>query len=265
MRISALGYNYEIIMEELEYLLSGNGSVTVVFINGFRMLFSSWDKVFPSIAERYKVFLYNRRGIGSSQKAAKHQDGITVIEELRTALKYLSLKPPYILVGHSLGGVYANLLARKYPDEVDAVAFVDSPSPNEILEQKLIKVPAVLDMFNNSIKCLEKIFEKFKYSEDEEIRLTVDQVQNAGSFPDIPIAVLSGIKKMPFVPERSLRIHKKYQQELLRLSSSATYHECRESGHFPQITEPKLVIEAILEIIEIANNSIQPTAKASAD
>jgi len=237
-------------MEDLEYLLSGSGNATVVFLNGFRMPFSSWDQVYPAVAERYKVLLYNRRGVGKSKKADLRQNGEVVVEELQWLLKKLHLQPPYVLVAHSLGGIYANLFARTFNNEVAAVVFVDSPTPEEIPQQKRIKTPAVFNVMNNFFKSIEKFFDPFKYSEDEEILITLEQIHKARSFPDRPTAVVSGSKKMPFIPQKAFAIHQQHQKELLKLSSSAKYYEGRESGHFPQITEPKVVINAIMETIE---------------
>lgn len=94
-------------MESTEYLLLGKGSKTVIFLNGFRMPFSSWGKVYPEIEQHHQVLLYNRKGIGKSAKANSHQCGNEIIAELRALIKHLNLNPPFILVGHSLGGLYA--------------------------------------------------------------------------------------------------------------------------------------------------------------
>lgn len=242
-------------MEDLEYLLTGDGDITVVFLNGFRMSMMTWDKVYPDIAARCKVLLYNRRGVGSSKKAGFSQNGGVITEELYNLLDSLHLKPPYILVGHSLGGLYANLFACTYKDEVLAVVFVDSPHPDEILEQRKVEPPKMLSLINGLIKAIEKTFDKYKYSEDEDIQLTLNQVKSSGIFPNIPIAVVSGIRKMPFVPRISFSIHQKYQRELLKFSQTAVHYECPKSGHFPQVTEPKVVTRAIFEVINMANRS----------
>jgi pimeloyl-ACP methyl ester carboxylesterase len=164
---------------------------------------------------------------------------------MRSFFLNLGLKPPYLLVAHSLGGIFANLYARVYPDKVSGVVFVDSPHPSEIIEQKTINPPIILSIINNSLKAVEKLFDKFKYSEDEYIEETINQIESAGPFPDIPIGVVSGTKKMPFVPKQAFEIHQQYQSKMLNLSSKSTYFICNESGHFPQIIEPEKVIAAI--------------------
>lgn len=220
---------------------------TVILLNGFRMDMSNWQPVVPELAEHCQVLLYNRRGVGKSAKADIPQSGSVIIHELKCLLQKLDLKPPYILVGHSLGGLYANLFARSYPNEIAAVVFVDAAHPEEIIAQRQFNPPWLLFVFNTLLKRLEKCFDPFKYSEDECIDTTVEQVNSAGPFPAIPIAVVSGTKKMPFVPEASFLMHQDYQQALMQLSPISEYYLCSNSGHFPQVTDAEIVSQAVLE------------------
>jgi pimeloyl-ACP methyl ester carboxylesterase len=67
-----------------------------------------WKKVTPDIAEVGTLLLYNRAGIGKNSKATTKQSGDVVIVTLREVLKSLQLEPPYILVGWSIGGLFAS-------------------------------------------------------------------------------------------------------------------------------------------------------------
>ena len=234
----------------LEYQLIGKGKINIVFLNGFRIQFNTWDKVYPELAEENCVLLFNRRGVGKSSKATIAQDGMAVISEMHSLFSNLALTSPYVLVAHSLGGIFANLYARVYPNEVAGAVFVDCPHPSEITEQKRINPPIVLSATINGMKAIEKLFDKLKYSEDECIEVTLNQIGSAGHFPDIPIGIVSGTKKMPFVPEKAFEIHQRYQTKLLDLTSKSTHYICHESGHFPQITEPEKVIVAIRDTLK---------------
>jgi hypothetical protein len=238
-----------------EYQRIGKGAINIVFLNGFRMHFKTWNKVFPELALENSVFLFNRRGVGASSKATETQDGMTIISEMRSVFSKLSLNPPYLLVAHSLGGIFANLYARIYPNEVAGIVFVDSPHPSEVIEQKIIKPPIALSVILNGLKKIERFFDKFKYSEDECIEETLSQIEIAGNFPDIPIGVVFGTKKIPFVPEKAFQIHQQYQDKLLDLSSKSKRYSCQESDHFPQITEPEKVISAIRDTLSETINS----------
>ncbi|CAH9050318.1 2-succinyl-6-hydroxy-2, 4-cyclohexadiene-1-carboxylate synthase [Pseudoalteromonas sp. CIP111854] len=238
-----------------EYALMGFKKPSIVFLNGFRMKFDTWNQVHTILSDRYEILLYNRLSVGQSKKALQHQLGKVIVDQLRDLLAELDITPPYLLVGHSLGGLYANLYARTYPDEVSGVVFVDAPHPEEIAAQRLFTAPLPLRVINEGVKKIEKLFDKYKHSEDECIDETVLQITQAGDFPAIPVAVLSGAKKMPFVPQAAFDIHLEYQKELLKLAPYTTQYVCNESGHFVQVTEPEVVIAAIDKmVLELAQN-----------
>ena len=235
-----------------EYKQIGRGGRNIVFVNGFRVEFESWDKVYPEIAKHHRVLLFNRRGVGLSAKALADQTGDVVVSEMHDLLSSLSIEPPYLFVAHSLGGIFANLYLRTYPEEGAGLVLVDAPHPLEVAAQKMFKLPLPFRLVNDGLKILEKISDPFKYSEDESIEQTVRQIQERGLFPDLPLAVLSGTKKMPFAPSEAFELHQRFQLELLKLSSRAKHYRCDRSGHFPQITEPERVIEAIMGCEESA-------------
>ena len=110
-----------------EYALSGQdeaSEVSVIFINGFRMHINSWDKVYPEIAKRHRVLRFNRLGVGTSSKAEVPQTGVQVLDGMRDLLLELNLNPPFILVAHSLGGLFAHFYACKFKDEVSSIIFL---------------------------------------------------------------------------------------------------------------------------------------------
>ena len=244
-------------MDIFEHRLMGSGETTAVFLNGFRMHFNSWDKVYPDIAKSHRVLLLNRAGVGLSPKAQVPQTGRVVVDSLRQTIWRAGVKPPYVLVGHSLGGIFANLYVRMFPAEVAGVVFVESAHPLEIIEQKQIPPPFLLRALNNGVKAIEKLFDRYKFSEDDCIEETVRQLEAAGDFPDIPLTVVTGVRKMPMVPQRAFDLHIQFQKKLLQLSRRSRYLVCEGSGHFPQLTESGLVIAAIeqqLSVVGAANS-----------
>jgi pimeloyl-ACP methyl ester carboxylesterase len=255
-------------MDLLEHHVIGHGEHSVIFLNGFRMNYQSWDKVYPYVAERSRVLLVNRRGVGVSAKARAPQRGDAVVEDIRCVVRHAQVPPPYLLVAHSLGGIYANLYARMFGSEVSGVVFVDAPHPREIAEQHNITPPRALVALNNGLKAIERLFDRYKYSEDECIHDTVRQIDAASAFPEIPVTVVTGAKKLPFVPLEAHAMHLRYQQELLRLSRTSRHVICEHSSHFPQITESGKVVGAILDALPRgvgATHLMESTATASAD
>jgi len=115
----------------VEYALTRNGNPAVIFESGLGGTMDGWAKVLPQVAKDTTVFAYNRPGYGESAPASTPRDGEQVVEELRALLKSRKLTPPYVLVGHSLGGLYFQLYARRHPDEVAALVLVDSTHPEQ--------------------------------------------------------------------------------------------------------------------------------------
>ncbi len=115
----------------VEYALTQQKRPPVILVSGLGGTMDWWAKVYPSLAATNTVFAYNRPGYGRSALASAPRDGAHVIEELRATLRRLDLLPPYVLVGHSLGGLYVQFYARRYPQEVSGLVLVDSTHPQQ--------------------------------------------------------------------------------------------------------------------------------------
>lgn len=235
-------------MMVLDFKVVGSG-VPIVFFNGFRMHYESWDSVYTAIEKSNKVILYNRSGVGASPRASRRQTAKEVVEAFEALMLELSIHEKIVIVAHSLGGLYANYFSRIHPEKVLGLVLVESPHPLEIEIQKNIKIPFLINIINESLKKVEKLFDPYKFSEDECINDTLFDLKNAPAFPDVPVAIVTGTKKMPFVPELSFSTHTEYQKKLLQLSPYSKQFLCESSGHFPQITEPFLVVSAIEYIL----------------
>jgi pimeloyl-ACP methyl ester carboxylesterase len=116
----------------IEFAMTQHNTVPVVFENGLGGRMEWWKKVLSEISKDTTTFAYNRPGYGRSDSVSTPRDGSHVVDELRMLLRSKGLNPPYILVGHSLGGLYMQLFARRYPDEVSALILVDSTHPKQL-------------------------------------------------------------------------------------------------------------------------------------
>lgn len=116
---------------ELALIIKPN-TAPVIFENGLSGRMEWWKEVIPEISKEATTFAYNRPGYGNSDPVSTPRDGLHIVEELRKLLRSKDLKPPYILVGHSMGGLYMQLFARRYPDEVSALILVDSTHPKQL-------------------------------------------------------------------------------------------------------------------------------------
>ena len=111
----------------------GSGSPTVVLESGLDNLGSvSWALVHDSIATTSRTCAYSRAGIMWSDPASGAFEGKHVSEDLHAALAKAGEHPPFVVVGHSLGGPYALLFTGLYPSDVAGLVFVDASHPDQL-------------------------------------------------------------------------------------------------------------------------------------
>jgi len=113
----------------ITYTLQGRGGPTVVFESGLGDGKEVWGRVMPTIESTHQVFAYDRPGYGGSRSVAGARDPCTVAAEERNVLRSVGIMPPYLLVGHSIGGLYQYVYAKLYPEDVAGVVLVDPTHP----------------------------------------------------------------------------------------------------------------------------------------
>jgi pimeloyl-ACP methyl ester carboxylesterase len=109
----------------------GSGSPTVVLEAGAGGSSSSWIRIQNDVAGFTRVCSYDRAGYGWSDAVHEELSPQKVAEMLHTLLEKGGENPPYLMVGHSFGGVYIRVFTEKYPDEVVGMVLVDSSHENQ--------------------------------------------------------------------------------------------------------------------------------------
>jgi pimeloyl-ACP methyl ester carboxylesterase len=109
----------------LNFLRLGQGSPAVVFDSPLGASHLAWSLVQPEVAKFTTACAYDRAGSGWSEAGPKPRTSSRAVEELHTLLGNSGLKPPYILVGNSIGGLNVRLFAFRYPSEVAGLVLVD--------------------------------------------------------------------------------------------------------------------------------------------
>jgi pimeloyl-ACP methyl ester carboxylesterase len=104
----------------------GSGSPTVVLEPAAGATSSQMGWIAPAVARSTRVCTYDRAGRGWSEPASSPQDGAQIATDLHTLLHRAGEAGPYVLAGHSFGGLYVRIFAAHYPDEVAALVLVDS-------------------------------------------------------------------------------------------------------------------------------------------
>ncbi|WP_051476849.1 alpha/beta hydrolase [Arthrobacter sp. Br18] len=108
---------------------TGSGTPTVVLEPGAGEMSSVLGWVAPAVAPNTRVCVYDRAGRGWSEPADTDQDGAQIATDLHTLLERGDVPGPYVLAGHSFGGLYTLTFAARYPEEVGGLVLVDSAAP----------------------------------------------------------------------------------------------------------------------------------------
>ena len=108
---------------------TGSGSPTVMLEPGGGAMSSNLGWITPAVARDTRVCVYDRAGRGWSDPAGTPQDGIQIATDLHTLLQRGHVPGPYVLAGHSFGGLYVLTFAARYPDEVAGMVLIDSTAP----------------------------------------------------------------------------------------------------------------------------------------
>ncbi|HST47298.1 alpha/beta fold hydrolase [Jatrophihabitans sp.] len=126
----AAGRGYDVDGHRMYLRCEGTGTPTVVLASGFGEHSSVWGWVAPALAADTRVCVYDRAGQGWSGPAGA-RDGVAQAGDLHTLLQVAGVPGPYLLAGHSVGGIYGMIFAARYPDETAGMVLLDSTTPEQ--------------------------------------------------------------------------------------------------------------------------------------
>ena len=116
---------------KLNLYCTGSGSPSVILDAGGGETMSTWHKVQPAIAKFTRVCSFDRASMGFSTDGPLPRDANAMVTDLHALLQRAKIAPPYVLVGHSSGGLYAQVYADRYLQEVAGMVLVDPSFPNQ--------------------------------------------------------------------------------------------------------------------------------------
>ncbi len=115
---------------QIAYRVLGAGKPVIVMISGLGDGMSTFNSVASDLAESATVIIYDRAGYGASEAVSGPKDAVAAEVELSRLLSQAGVTGPYVLVGHSLGGLFAEYYAAKHPDRISALILEESrPAP----------------------------------------------------------------------------------------------------------------------------------------
>ena len=151
----------------------GTGKPTVVLFNGLGERTPSWAWAQQNVSTSTRVCTFDRAGEGWSGPATAGQDGHQLASDLHSLLRTAHVPGPYVLAGHSVGGVYALVYAEQYPRDVAGVALIDSATPYQF------DLPDYPSFYNNIGRRLYSAMPVFAH-------VGLGQVLAAGQFAGLP-------------------------------------------------------------------------------
>ena len=228
-----------------------NGSPTVVMDAGGYDSSESWNKVQPEIAKFARVCVYDRAGLGKSERRpGPSYPSQEIVKDLHTLLANAHIAPPLVLVGHSFGGMNVRLYASQHPQEIVGMVLVDS-----VHEDEMDRWVAMLPL---EIKQRMTDADKAQLAR---LAISEGQVRAAHWHSDMPLVVLThgvfspGDYGIPSMAAKGEELRLEMQEALARLSSRSKHIIAEKSGHYIQRDQPELVIDSVRQVVEATRTS----------
>ena len=283
-----VGHLYEVEGRRLLLHQSGTGGPAVVFAPGAGCIGLDYLNIHDQVSQFTTSALYDRAGTGWSDQADLPRNATEVVDELRSLLRAAGVPAPYLLVGHSLGGIYTRRYAQRFPEEIAGLLFLEPAHegfpdimPKQTLLAKLRQGFALIRVLLHLKRFYRGLFERMFARWPDLIRERLieyhlrswrtglrevknqdelyDEVRRGGDMPDVPLLVLiaMGIDgfQTAFMPESYLREMNEGKRVLYAALAESVprgeYRVLENAGHVTIHTDrPEAVVQAIRDLLD---------------
>ena len=262
----------------LHLLSAGNGTPTVVLEAGLGGMSSAWAWVQSETAKFSHVVSYDRAGLGWSETDTTPKTAMQVAQRLRSLLQSANTTPPYVLVGHSMGGFFIRVFADLFPKEVAGLVLVDASHPDQhrrssaiethmctgfrmlrgvpvLARVGYIRLSGFFDSWAEGLPVKQAAEAKAFLSSYRHLKTTRDEsqawdaicaeVRSTRVLGDKPLVVVTAGKDV-------LPGHPELQSELADLSSNSVHWAVKGADHVTLVTHRQhasTVVEAIQHVV----------------
>ncbi len=235
----------------LEIARSGSGYPTVVLEEGAGGTIQVWSNMLSRVGEFTSCVTYARAGRGASDPAKTPRTLAAVAEDLNLLLARSGNKPPYVLVGSSLGGIYVRAYATIYPKDTAGLVLVDGSNERQ---------QAVFDSHEGIGPQLRVLLDKHAQPKTKDEKAAAQEFDGlsevlatgdlglSGTLPNLPMVVICSTR-----PDNGPEVEKFWRAAQTEVFESTTHGMLivtDKSGHGIQGSEPDLVINAIRWVVD---------------
>jgi pimeloyl-ACP methyl ester carboxylesterase len=236
---------------DIHYSVLGSGLPVVVFEAGLGDGRSSWRGLAHALSEDTTVVIYDRPGYSRVPFADTRFDGDAdgrsggeVATALHALLDHAALPGPYILVGHSIGGVYVQSFARQYPEDTAGLVLIDSRPPQftqHCIEEDAgsCTIPAALRLLMDS----------HVRAEIDGMDQTVANLQNPADLGPVPMIVLAAGRPDAGMSAQFKQVWLRDQAAFADQALNARYVEVEDAGHYIHRQRPEIVLSEVRDLI----------------
>ncbi|WP_437919906.1 alpha/beta fold hydrolase [Sphingobacterium sp. LRF_L2] len=274
----------------LHYVKKGNKAFcTVVFMSGMGSNHSIWKEVQDRVSKHATTISYDRNGILFSESSQQPITNENVSAELEQLLTKTDCPKPYILVGHSMAGIYLRPFISKHQSNIQGIVFAEAAHPRqlknaskELLNTRFIPPSWFVKLVVNT-GIYRTLFSFFPVSpeipmshrlhkeerdyfyrsyetllkEAKNDMLNFENAEQYENFGKIPLTIILGTSDIRYKHIKKHAIKEEYRQlttslahDFLNLSTNSKLVEAQESGHVLQVNNSELVAEEIISLLD---------------
>jgi pimeloyl-ACP methyl ester carboxylesterase len=256
-----LGYWLQVRGHRMYYECTGHGSPTIVLEAGLDGDHHSWDAVAPGLALTTRTCSYDRAGLGFSAADGPRRTGRAQVADLHALIVAAKIDPPYVLVGHSYGGILAHEFASAHRGEVAGVVLVDSSHPRQV--QRFLAALGPPRRGENPIRGRLRALLRSSPSNTEnlDMKASLAEARSAERLGSLPLVVITagrendvrlGVNLKGLLDRTWLSL----QDDLARLSTNSI-HVIADLSHHDVISvagQPDIVYKAVRAVVAAARH-----------
>lgn len=258
-----------------------NNNPTVILEAGGGDNYTTWHRVQPEISKYTKVCSYDRSGLGFSQRTTDQRTNADIVGELETLLNNANVNGPYIVVGHSIGGIYTRLFTKQNISQIKGLVQID-PGVEEMAKFDNEPTPLIMNIQSGIIEFLFRIgvarivmhldpkiasidpdianieiafkstmmINKNKYPEGYKTFDNIQEIESASNFGMLPVVVFSADQSEQQAIASFGENAKNWHADLAKkLSNNSKYIMVENSSHYIQNDQPQIIIDQIRSLM----------------